>query len=138
MRLYSIEKWSIACEIHLDFFGKIVIYPLGFIRKDNSLLCISIRVEKTFLVNEFSQNRYAFKHTAALPLNDKLKPKFNLLKIQLNEFHYSLRSYGLKGMMPIPADWSGAFYILQELLNGVRYMTDKELSEMLKVSRHTL
>ena len=24
------------------------------------------------------------------------------------------------------------------LLDGVRYMTDKELSEMLKVSRHTL
>ena len=43
------------------------------------------RVGKTFLVNEFFQNRYAFKHTAVSPLNEHLKPKRNLLRIQLKE-----------------------------------------------------
>ena len=39
------------------------------------------RVGKTFLVNEFFQNKFAFKHTAVSPLNENLKPKRNLLKI---------------------------------------------------------
>ena len=75
------------------------------------------RVGKTFLVNEFFQNRYAFKHTAVSPLNENLKPKRNLLKIQLKEFHYSLRSYGLHGER-IPSDWFEAFHQLQELLDA--------------------
>lgn len=76
------------------------------------------RVGKTFLVNEFFQNTYAFKHTAVSPLNEKLEPKRNLLKIQLKEFHYSLRSYGLQAGEPIPADWFEAFHQLQELLDA--------------------
>ena len=76
------------------------------------------RVGKTFLVNEFFQNTYAFKHTAVSPLNEKLKPKRNLQKIQLKEFHYSLRSYGLQAGEPIPADWFEAFHQLQELLDA--------------------
>ena len=75
------------------------------------------RVGKTFLVNEFFQNRYAFKHTAVSPLDEKLKPKRNLIKIQLKEFHYSLRSYGLQTGKSIPADWFEAFHQLQELLD---------------------
>lgn len=77
-----------------------------------------LRVGKTFLVNEFFQNRYAFKHTAVSPLNENLKPKRNLLKIQLKEFHYSLRSYGLQAGVPVPSDWFEAFHQLQELLDS--------------------
>ena len=75
------------------------------------------RVGKTFLVNEFFQNKYAFKHTAVSPVNEQLKPKRNLLKIQLKEFHYSLRSYGLAASEPVPADWFEAFHMLQQLLD---------------------
>jgi len=75
------------------------------------------RVGKTFLVNEFFRNTYAFKHTAVSPLNDNLVPKRNLLKIQLKEFYYSLRAYGLSAHNPIPADWFEAFHMLQELLD---------------------
>ena len=78
------------------------------------------RVGKTFMVNEFFQNRFAFKHTAVSPLNEKLKPKRNLLRIQLKEFHYSLRNYGLPSGVPIPADWTEALHLLQELLDGKR------------------
>ena len=74
------------------------------------------RVGKTFLINEFFHNTYAFKHTAVSPLNENLKPKKNLLKIQLKEFYYSLRSYGLQAGEPIPVDWFDAFHQLQELL----------------------
>ena len=45
------------------------------------------RVGKTFLVNEFFRNTFSFKHTAVSPLNEKLLPKRNLLKIQLKEFY---------------------------------------------------
>ena len=75
------------------------------------------RVGKTFLVNEFFQNKFAFKHTAVSPLNENLKPKRNLLKIQLKEFHYSMRSYGLQAGEPVPGDWFDAFHILQQLLD---------------------
>ena len=74
------------------------------------------RVGKTFLINEFFHNTYAFKHTAVSPLSENLKPKKNLLKIQLKEFYYSLRSYGLQAGQPIPVDWFDAFHQLQELL----------------------
>ena len=78
------------------------------------------RVGKTFLVNEFFHNTYAFKHTAVSPLNENLKSKRNLLKIQLKEFHYSLRSYGLQAGKPIPTDWFEAFHQLQELLDTMK------------------
>lgn len=83
------------------------------------------RVGKTFLVNEFFQNRFAFKHTAVSPLNEKLKPKRNLLRIQLKEFHYSLRNYGLPSGVQIPADWTEALHLLQELLDGKRKVGEK-------------
>ena len=75
------------------------------------------RVGKTFLVNEFFNNTYAFKHTAVSPVNEELKLKRNLLKIQLKEFHYSMRSYGLQAGEPVPGDWFDAFHILQQLLD---------------------
>ena len=75
------------------------------------------RVGKTFLVNEFFHNTFAFKHTAVSPVNEELKPKRNLLKIQLKEFHYSLRTYGLQASEPVPVDWFEAFHLLQQLLD---------------------
>ena len=83
------------------------------------------RVGKTFLVNEFFQNKFAFKHTAVSPLDERLKPKRNLLKIQLKEFHYSLRSYGQQTGVPVPEDWFEAFHRLQELLDGKRKEGEK-------------
>ena len=75
------------------------------------------RVGKTFLVNEFFQNKYAFKHTAISPFEDKNKKfKRNILKLQLQEFHYSLRNFGLPPEEPIPTNWFAAFHLLQSLL----------------------
>ena len=51
------------------------------------------RVGKTFLVNEFFEGKFAFKHTAVSPVDDATKKKKkNLMKIQLQEFYYSMRS----------------------------------------------
>lgn len=76
------------------------------------------RVGKTFLVNEFFHNRYAFKHTAIAPYGEDKKPKHHIMKLQLQEFHYSLRSYGLPPEVPMPEDWSDAFHLLQTLLES--------------------
>lgn len=74
------------------------------------------RVGKTFLVNEFFNNQYAFKHTAVSPLDENNKTKRGILKIQLQEFHYSLRNYGLPHDEPVPTNWSEAFHVLQSLM----------------------
>lgn len=74
------------------------------------------RVGKTFLVNEFFSNTYAFKHTAVAP--EKNISKKGLMGIQLREFHYSLRQYGLSSEVPCPKSWSEAFHLLQELLDS--------------------
>ncbi len=80
------------------------------------------RVGKTFLVNEFFRNEYAFKHTAVSPFKDKEKKyKRNILKLQLQEFHYSLRNYGLSADEPAPTDWFSAFHQLQSLLESKNY-----------------
>ena len=76
-----------------------------------------IRVGKTFLIRSFFKDKFDFKHTAVSPVNEQLKPKRNLLKIQLKEFHYSLRSYGLPAGEPVPVDWFEAFHMLQQLLD---------------------
>jgi hypothetical protein len=76
------------------------------------------RVGKTFLVNEFFQGNFAFKHTAVSPVDEASgKKKKNLMKLQLQEFHYSLRSYGLDAGQAVPASWQEAFHRLQELLD---------------------
>ena len=77
------------------------------------------RVGKTFLVNEFFEGKYAFKHTAVSPVDDvtKMKKK-NLMKLQLQEFYYSMRSYGLDSGESVPTDWQGAFHMLQQLLQS--------------------
>ena len=74
----------------------------------------SRRVGKTFLINEFFSNSYSFKHTAVSPIGRK---KSGLMKIQLQEFFYSLKSYGLDSGIVCPATWTEAFHLLQELLD---------------------
>lgn len=76
------------------------------------------RVGKTFLVNEFFEGKFAFKHTAVSPVDDATKKKRkNLMTIQLQEFYYSMRSYGLNSGESVPADWQEAFYMLEQLLS---------------------
>lgn len=75
------------------------------------------RVGKTFLVNEFFGNKYAFKHTAVSPVDELTgNKKKNLMKLQLQEFYYSMRSYGLSNEASVPKGWQEAFHMLQELL----------------------
>lgn len=72
------------------------------------------RVGKTYLINEFFSNKYAFKHTAVSPVGIK---KSGQMKIQLQEFYYSLKTYGLKEGVACPNTWSEAFHLLQECLD---------------------
>lgn len=75
------------------------------------------RVGKTFLVNEFFNNKYIFKHTAVSPVDDTTKKrKKNIMKIQLQEFYFSMRSYGLKESTSVPSNWQEAFFMLEQLL----------------------
>lgn len=77
------------------------------------------RVGKTFLVNEFFENRFAFKHTAVSPVDESVrKNKAGLMRIQLREFYYSMRSYGLDDNKSVPEDWFEAFHVLERLLSS--------------------
>ncbi len=74
------------------------------------------RVGKTFLINEFFSNNFAFKHTAVSP--EANTTQLGLMKIQLQEFYYSMRQYGLSSNTNCPQSWSEAFHCLQELLDN--------------------
>ena len=79
------------------------------------------RTGKTFLVREYFDDRFAFKHTAVSPM--ELKDRDNegglLYRVQLNEFAASLRKYGSKDESPIK-DWFEAFHRLEALLEKKR------------------
>jgi len=72
------------------------------------------RVGKTFLVRELLGEHFVFYHTGVSPV--ELQGD-TLLDIQLKEFASSLRRSGMtvKGR---PADWTEAFDLLRELLDG--------------------
>lgn len=93
---------------------------LSAIEKDRAQLIAVYgrrRVGKTFLVNEFFDNKYAFKHTAVSPADEVTKKKKkSLMKLQLQEFYYSMRSYGLDSAANVPTGWQEAFHMLQGLL----------------------
>ena len=75
------------------------------------------RVGKTFLINEFFDGKFSFKHTAVSPVDEATKKKKkNLMKLQLLEFYYSMRAYGLDSDASIPAGWQEAFFMLGNLL----------------------
>ena len=83
------------------------------------------RVGKTFLINEFFKGQFIFKHTAVSPVDDATKKrKKYILKLQLQEFYYSMRMYGLDSKEHVPTSWQEAFFILEQLLekkdNGER------------------
>lgn len=79
------------------------------------------RTGKTFLVREYFDDRFVFKHTAVSPteLKEREKDRELLYRIQLNEFAASLRKYGSKEMSPI-TDWFEAFHRLETLLEKKR------------------
>ena len=77
------------------------------------------RVGKTFLINQFFEGEFSFKHTAVSPVDDVTKQrKQNLMRLQLQEFYYSMRSYGLDSSEHVPTSWSEAFYMLEKLLES--------------------
>lgn len=79
------------------------------------------RTGKTFLVREYFDDRFVFKHTAVSPMELKEQDKRGelLYRVQLNEFAASLRKYGSKDMSPI-CDWFEAFHRLETLLSKKR------------------
>ncbi len=74
------------------------------------------RVGKTFIVNEFFENKFTFKHTAVSPFDENGKLIRGIMKIQLREFYLSMRAYGLDSSNDIPSDWFDAFFMLEQLL----------------------
>ena len=75
------------------------------------------RVGKTFLINEFFGGNFSFKHTDVSPVDESTKKrKKNLMRLQLQEFYYSMRTYGLDSAESIPASWQEAFFMLERLL----------------------
>jgi len=77
------------------------------------------RVGKTFLIREFFEDSFSFKHTALSPLELKDINPDALYKAQLAEFKKSLVRYGHNNDNPI-ADWFEAFDRLRELIESKR------------------
>ena len=78
------------------------------------------RAGKTFLIREFFDDSFAFKHTAVSPMELKERDDGELLyRVQLNEFGASLQKYGSKDDSPIK-DWFEAFHRLETLLDSKR------------------
>lgn len=78
------------------------------------------RTGKTFLIREYFDDNFAFKHTAVSPMELNERGERNLIyRIQLNEFASSLRKYGSKDNTPI-SDWFEAFHRLELLLESRR------------------
>ena len=82
------------------------------------------RIGKTFLIREYFDDNFAFRHTAVSPLEFKEKDEKLLNKIQLTEFARSLEKYGTKPDCR-PTDWFDAFHKLEELLE--RKKTKKKM-----------
>jgi len=74
------------------------------------------RIGKTFLIREYFDDSFAFKHTAISPLEFKDKDEKLLYKIQLEEFAHSLEKYGAKLGIKLE-NWFDAFHKLEDLLS---------------------
>lgn len=78
------------------------------------------RVGKTYLVDEFFQDRIIFRHAGLSPLEAEAN---GLLEAQLSHFYNSLKLYGMEGEGK-PENWLDAFFLLEKLLqridNGTR------------------
>ena len=77
------------------------------------------RVGKTFLIREFFEDSFSFKHTALSPLELKDINPDALYKAQLAEFKKSLVRYGHNNDNLI-TDWFEAFDRLRELIESKR------------------
>ena len=78
------------------------------------------RTGKTFLIREYFEDNFAFKHTAVSPMELKERGEGELIyRVQLNEFAASLRKYGRKDESPIN-DWFEAFHRLEALIDSKR------------------
>ena len=69
------------------------------------------RVGKTFLIDETFDNRITFRHAGVSPMGDN---KTGLLKKQLDQFYFSLRSQGMTEAKR-PKSWMEAFFYLEML-----------------------
>lgn len=72
------------------------------------------RVGKTFLVNEYCKDKIVFRHTGLSPYDDKKKVT---TKDQLQNFYYSLKSYGMEESKQ-PESWLEAFFMLRTFLEN--------------------
>ncbi|MBO7416809.1 MAG: AAA family ATPase [Bacteroidaceae bacterium] len=77
------------------------------------------RIGKTFLIREYFDDNFAFRHTAVSPLEFQDKNETLLYKIQLEEFAHSLEKYGAKIEGPL-TNWFDAFHKLEDLLDRKR------------------
>lgn len=78
------------------------------------------RTGKTFLIREYFDDDFAFKHTAVSPIELQEKGEGELIyRVQLNEFAVSLQKYGSSDTTPI-VDWFDAFHRLEALLDSRR------------------
>ena len=79
------------------------------------------RVGKTFLIKQALKGRITFQHTGVSPVDQEGEK--NLMRTQLESFHYTLLSHGLEGYSK-PKSWFEAFFQLKQLLikldNGSR------------------
>lgn len=72
------------------------------------------RVGKTYLINEFFGDEFAFKHTGLSPAEIKGN---KLLNAQLDQFYLSLKDYGATDITK-PDSWQEAFHLLRKLLES--------------------
>ncbi|MBP5397652.1 MAG: AAA family ATPase [Bacteroidales bacterium] len=77
------------------------------------------RIGKTFLIREYFDDNFAFRHTAISPLEFEDKDEKLLYKIQLEEFAHSLTKYGANLDRPLDS-WFDAFHKLEGLLDRKR------------------
>ena len=77
------------------------------------------RIGKTFLIREYFDDNFAFRHTAISPLELEDKDEKLLYKIQLEEFAHSLEKYRAKLDGPL-VSWFDAFHKLEDLLDRKR------------------
>lgn len=73
------------------------------------------RIGKTYLINHYFNNNFAFKHTGLAPDENS---ENNQLERQLIQFYSSLSYYGLPKNIKKPNDWFEAFDLLKILIES--------------------
>ena len=113
--ILDMKSLIVAREKEQEMLGRLLMEPTA------QLLTVygRRRIGKTFLIREYFDDNFAFKHTAMSPLEFKDKEDKLLYRIQLDEFAHSLRKYGDQLSEPLK-DWSDAFHRLEDLLGKKR------------------